>query len=299
MTFEPQNIRPVHEIRRITLVGAVINIIMAVVKVSVGVLSQSQALVADGIHSISDLVTDLAVFIGAKYWNAPPDAAHPYGHGRLESIINIGIGILLSVVAVGIGWNSMVSIAAERSAPPGWDVFWVAIISIAVKEVLFRWTAAKGKAVKSRAVLANAWHHRSDALSSVPVAIAVLGAHLLPDMLYFDHFAAVIVTVMILKASWDIMWPSLKEIMESRAGRDLETRIIELADTFPKINEIHAVRSRRIGSAILVDFHMLVKPHMSVEKAHFLSGEFKKSIMKKEPEIADVIIHIEPFNKRM
>ena len=295
MKPELKNKQSVGEIRRITLLGALINIILAAVKVTVGILSQSQALVADGIHSISDLVTDLAVFVGAKYWNAPPDKAHPYGHGRLEAVINIGIGILLAVVAVGIGWNSLASIADEHSTLPGWNAFWVAIISIAVKEILFRWTAAKGKAVKSRAVVANAWHHRSDALSSAPVAIAVLGAHLLPEILYLDQFAAVIVTGMILKASWNIIRPSLNEVIDAGAGQELESTIIKLTENYPKINEVHAVRSRRIGSAVLVDFHMLVNPTMSVDQAHSLSGEFKRTLMEKDPEIADVIIHVEPF----
>ena len=297
MKFEQKNKQSLPEIRRVTLIGALTNVVMAIVKITVGFSSHSQALVADGIHSISDLVTDVAVLVGAKYWNAPPDKAHPYGHGRLESIINIGIGFLLAIVALGIGWNSLITIGDERTAVPGWDVFWVAIISIAVKETLFRWTATKGKTIKSRAVVANAWHHRSDALSSVPVAIAVLGAHLLPDMLYLDHFAAVIVTVMILKASGEIIWPSFKEIMESGAGQELENKIIELAGNYPKINEVHAVRSRRIGSAILIDFHMLVNPKMSVDEAHALSGDFKKALMEQEIEIADVIIHIEPFQK--
>lgn len=299
MKTETSNHQSVPEIRRVTLYGAALNIVLAAVKVTVGIFSRSQSLVADGIHSVSDLVTDFAVLVGAKYWNAPPDEAHPYGHGRIESIINIGIGVILASVAIGIGWNSLISINDKHTGPPGWDAFWVAIISIIVKEVLFRWTATKGKALKSRAVVANAWHHRSDAFSSVPVAIAVLGAHLLPDMLYLDHLAAVVVTAMILKASLDIIWPSVQEIMESNAGHELEIRVLELAEKFPKIDEIHAVRSRRIGSAVLVDFHMLVKPEMSVDKAHTLSSEFKKELMDKDGEIADVIIHIEPYEKSL
>lgn len=296
MNQEMQKVVPY--IRRITLYGALVNVLMSIIKVSVGLISHSQALVADGIHSVSDLVTDFAVFVGAKYWNAPPDKAHPYGHGRLESVINIGIGILLFAVAIGLGWNSLKSIGDTHSSPPGWDCFWVAIICIVAKEVLFRWTAAKGKAIKSRALVANAWHHRSDALSSVPVAVAVLGAHLLPDMLYLDHLAAVIVTVMILKAAWDIMAPSFKEIMESAAGQELENKIIEMGKHYQKINEIHAIRSRRVGSAVLVDFHMLVKPDMTVEKAHLISGELKTAIMEQDNEIADVIIHIEPYESK-
>lgn len=289
--------KDVSEIRRVTFYGAIVNILMSAIKISVGIFSHSQALVADGIHSFSDLITDFAVYLGAKYWNAPPDKKHPYGHGRLESIINIGIGVLLFVVAVGIAWQSLTSIRNQHGAP-GWDCFFVALICIAAKEILFRWTANKGKAIKSRALVANAWHHRSDALSSVPVAIAVVGAHMMPDLYYLDHIAAVIVSVMIMKAAWDIVLPSFKEILEYDAGQELEGKIKELGKKYPKINEIHAVRSRRVGSAVLIDFHMLVNPNMSVEKAHAISKELKTSLMQDDNEVADVIIHIEPYEPK-
>ena len=190
--------QPVSEIRRVVLYGALVNVLLSVLKVSVGIFSHSQALIADGIHSLSDLLTDCAIFVGAKYWNTPPDKAHPYGHGRLESLINICIGVVLGIVALGIGWQSLTSIDKSSSMAPGWWAFAVAIISIILKEGLFRWTAAKGKNIRSRALVASAWHHRSDALSSLPVAIAIFCTHIFPDILFLDNIAAMIVSVMIL-----------------------------------------------------------------------------------------------------
>ena len=282
-------------IRSVTLWGALVNVLLAAVKISVGFFSCSQALIADGIHSVSDLITDIAIFFGAKYWSAPPDKAHPYGHGRLEAIINIGIGLLLVSVAIGIVNNSLNSISKEIVDMPGWNVLWVALISIVFKEILFRWTASKGKILKSRALVANAWHHRSDALSSIPVAFSVIGAHWFPDMLYLDQVAAIMVALMIFKAAWDIVTPSYNEIMDSAEGKELEMRLILLSKEFSEINEIHAFRSRRVGSAILVDFHMLVNPTMSVDEAHALASRFKKIILDKELEVVDVVIHVEPF----
>jgi cation diffusion facilitator family transporter len=291
------NIQSISEIRSVTLWGALVNVLLAVVKIYVGFFSCSQALIADGIHSVSDLITDIAIFFGAKYWSAPPDKAHPYGHGRLEAIINIGIGLLLVSVAIGIVNNSLTSISHKIIDLPDWNVLWVAIISIIFKEILFKWTASKGKMLKSRALVANAWHHRSDALSSIPVACSVIGAHWFPNLLYLDQVAAIMVALMIFKAAWSIVIPSYKEIMDSAEGKELEIRLIALSREFVEINEIHAFRSRRVGSAILVDFHMLVNPTMSVDEAHVLASKFKKIILKKELEIVDVVIHVEPFFK--
>ena len=289
------NLQSVSAIRSVTLWGALVNVLLAIIKISVGYFGCSQALIADGIHSVSDLITDIAIFFGAKYWSAPPDKAHPYGHGRLEAIINIGIGLLLVTVAIGIVNKSLNSISLEIVDLPGWNVLWVALLSIIVKEILFRWTATKGKILKSRALVANAWHHRSDALSSIPVACSVIGAHWFPNMLYLDQVAAIMVALMIFKAAWDIVTPSYKEIMDSAEGKELEMRVIFLSNDFSEINEIHAFRSRRVGSAILVDFHMLVNPKMSVDKAHALATKFKKIILNKELEVVDIVIHVEPF----
>lgn len=283
-------------IHKVTWVGAIANVFLAILKVTIGKLTGSQALIADGIHSFSDLVTDTAILIGAKYWTAPADKEHPYGHGRFETLTNIFIGVMLVIVGLGIGWNSLVSIGDASSGVPGMLAFWAAIVSILVKEVLYRWTLFQSKKINSRALYANAWHHRSDALSSIPVAVAVIANYFLPNLYYLDQIAALIVTAMILKAAFDVLWPAIVEITEAEADGEMAIKIQGYSQENSDIGEVHAIRSRRIGSAILIDLHMLVDPHMSIEKGHAIAENFKSYILKQMHEVADVIIHIEPYN---
>ena len=285
----------IKQIQKITIVGVLVNILLSIIKVIFGIKSHSQALLADGVHSISDLTTDAAIIIGAKFWTSPPDKKHPYGHGRIETIVNIFIGFTLCSVGIGIGWHSLTTIGTNHHTIPGWDAFTVALVSIFFKEILFRWTAIWGKKLNSRAIIANAWHHRSDALSSLPVAAAVIGNKIFPNLQYLDHIAALLVTVMILKASYTIIWPSIKEITESRADVEIEKRILQLSKAYKEIREIHALRSRRVGSSILVDLHMLFNPNATVYDAHKIAETFKKDILLKEKDLAEIIVHIEPY----
>jgi cation diffusion facilitator family transporter len=156
------------EVRRVTLWGLVVNLGLSAAKFIFGIVGASQALVADGVHSLSDLVTDVAVLVGAGFWSAPADAEHPHGHGRIETLITSAIGIVLGGVGVGLGYRALLSLHEAHASQPGWSAFVVACLSIVAKEFLYRWTVHVGKRVKSSAAVANAWHHRSDALSSVP-----------------------------------------------------------------------------------------------------------------------------------
>ncbi|UTV29740.1 cation diffusion facilitator family transporter [Photobacterium atrarenae] len=286
---------PVQVIRKATWVGSVANVGLAIVKIGVGKLTGSQALVADGVHSFSDLVTDTAILIGSRYWTAPADKNHPYGHGRFETLTNIFIGMLLAAVGLGIGWDSLQALGQPPSATPGLLAFAAAVVSIVVKEGLYRWTLVQAKRINSRALHANAWHHRTDALSSLPVAVAVIVNYLVPDLHYLDQVAALLVTAMILKAAVEILWPALLELTEAEADSQIETKIQQYAADDPDICEVHAIRSRRTGSTILLDFHLLVDPAMSVDQAHTISENFKSHILVKLDEVVDVIIHIEPY----
>jgi cation diffusion facilitator family transporter len=279
----------------VTLVGAVVNIILAAVKLLFGIVAHSQALIADGIHSLTDLVTDFAIIMGAKYWSAPADNCHPYGHGRIETLVNLFIGIILAFVGIGIGWNSIISIGQPNDYSPGWSALYVALVSIVVKEILYRWSAYEGHRILSRALVANAWHHRSDCLSSIPVAIGILGSKLFPEFTYLDNIAALLVTAMLLKATWKITWPTIKELIEARAEHEIEEKIFEYMKEFTDIREVHKIRTRRQGTSVLIDFHMLVEADMPILQAHDTASKLKRLIMKKEPEVLDVLIHIEPY----
>lgn len=287
------------KISKITVVGMLTNISLSIIKITIGYTASSKALVYDGIHSISDLVTDLAVIIGAPIWTAPADEKHPYGHGRFETIINIFIGLTLLCVGIGLAFKTITDWGLNKTVP-GWPAFWAALASIISKEILYRWTIIRAKKINSRALIANAWHHRSDALSSIPVAISVLAINFFPKLPFMDSLAAILVVSMIIKAASEILTPSLKEILEFSLGVDLEKQIILESQHFEQIKNIHKIRSRRIGSAVLIDMHLLFDPETSLIQAHEYSGKFKKHLMENREkniifnEIADIIIHIEP-----
>lgn len=283
------------EIRKVTIVGSIGNILLAGLKISVGFFSKSQALIADGIHSLSDLITDVVILIGVREWTRPADKEHPYGHGRIETLTNIFIGIVLAGVAFVLGRNALLSFTKETPRVLGWPAFGAAIISIIVKEILFRLTVKKGKEINSRALISNAWHHRSDALSSLPVALAVLLGKLFPSIPFIDPIAALFVTLFLIKASWHIILPCLKELLESREDTTLENSIEALRHEIKEIEEIHKIRIRRIGSALLLDLHMLVDRGMTIEQAHIISWKLENKIQEIDGNISDILIHIEPY----
>jgi cation diffusion facilitator family transporter len=283
------------EIKRITWIGLGINLILAALKFLVGALGKSQAVIADAVHSLSDMVTDFAVLFGVKFWTAPPDEDHPYGHRRIESIITTAIGIGLVVVAVGISYNALISIRKTHLGQAGWVALTGPALSVVLKEMLFRWTVTIGNRSKSSAVIANAWHHRSDALSSLPAFIAVAASALKPAWAFIDHIGALIVSLFILKVSWDIIRPALSELADSGASELERESIKEIAFKVNGVKEVHAIRTRKLGPNLYVDLHILVDPEMSVRLGHDISEEVKKDIIANGPGVIDVVVHLEPF----
>lgn len=284
----------IRTIQKITWLGAFINILLAAAKILVGIIAFSQSLIADGIHSLSDLVTDAAVLIGSKFWGNEPDKKHPYGHGRIETLVSLGIGIGLAIVAIGIIRDAILSFKHPQVTPPGWIAFIVALISVASKEYIFRLTVKTGKKINSRALIANAWHHRTDALSSIPVALAVIGTHVFPTFVYFDQIATIIVSLMLLKAAYDIAHPCISELMEEQVHVDIEGDLLKITDKYPQIVNLHDIRIRRVGTMHFIEMHMFVKGDMSVNTSHALTEEIESTLHKNNQQIADVTIHIEP-----
>ncbi|MCM0148609.1 cation transporter [Photobacterium galatheae] len=282
-------------VRSATLVGAVLNIFLAVLKIVIGKLSGSQALVADGVHSFSDLATDAAILLGSRFWTAPADSSHPYGHGKFETLTNVFIGVMLVLVGIGIGWESIQTLSETPPPPPGMMAFYAALISILLKEVLFRWTIRKAREINSGALRANAWHHRSDALSSIPVAVAVIANAMFPALKYLDQIAALLVTGMIMKAAFEILWPAFQELTDARGNEDVEKQLKKMAESDADIREIHAIRSRQTGGSTLLDFHLLVDPELTIDAAHTISERFKSQILDQMEDVIDVVIHIEPY----
>ncbi|HQN73662.1 MAG TPA: cation diffusion facilitator family transporter [bacterium] len=282
-------------IKKVTFIGMVINIVLSAVKFAAGVFGNSQALTADAIHSLSDCVTDMAVIIGSTYWSAPPDESHPHGHRRIETVITAFIGLALVVVAFGMGWNAVSTMTDEDNKPPEMIAFIAAIISIMVKEGLYQWTAIAGKKIRSQAMIANAWHHRSDAFSSIPAAIAVIAAIIFPGFGFIDHAGAIIVCLFILNAAYKISWPALKELTDAGAGEQICVSIENIARSVEGVKDVHKCRTRYLGSGIQVDMHVLVNPEMSVRSGHEISAAVKKELLDQVDDIIDVVVHLEPF----
>lgn len=283
----------VKRVRAVTFVGMLFNLVLTLLKAAGGILFQSQALVADAVHSLSDLATDFAVIFGVKYWSAPPDESHPYGHGRIETLVSAFIGIALALVALGLIGDAVAALRTGTERRPGLPAFFIALASILLKEWLFRWTCSEGRKVNSKALEANAWHHRSDAISSIPAAAAIILARFFPALHFVDPLGAILVSLFIFHAAWKIVKPALFEL--SDAGVTEKVReLTRIAHSVPGVRDVHAVRCRLAGTSVLADLHVTVDPEMTVRDGHALSHQVRSAILEAVPQVTDVIIHLEP-----
>jgi cation diffusion facilitator family transporter len=281
-------------VRKVTWVGLWLNLFLAAIKFIAGIYGRSQALVADAIHSLTDLTTDIAVIAGSHYWSRPPDENHPYGHRRLETLVTVFIGVVLIAAGIGIGWKAISALQEKHSAPPGWIAVFAALASIVCKESIYRWTAVTGRRAKSPALVANAWHHRTDALSSIPVLIAVAGARVFPSWSFLDHLGAAVVSIFILHASIKIIWPGLGELIDVGAPTDTCKKIRDIALKNDGVLQVHDIRTRFISSSIQVDLHIVVDGLITVREGHDIADDVKARIMDRIPEVLDVIVHVDP-----
>ena len=281
-------------VRKVTWVGLLANLFLAGFKFIAGISGKSQALIADAIHSLTDLTTDIAVIAGSHYWSRPPDDDHPYGHKRLETLVTVFIGVVLVAAGIGIGWKAISALQQKQTAPPGWIAVLAALVSIICKEAVYRWTALSGKRVKSPALAANAWHHRTDALSSLPVLVAVAGAKVFPSWSFLDSLGAVVVSIFILHASVKIIWPAVSELIDAGVPTETRKQIKAMALKNEDVLQVHDIRTRYISSSIQVDLHIVVDGSISVRAGHFIADDVRDRIIKEIPEILDVIVHVDP-----
>jgi len=285
-------------IRRVTFAGVGVNLVLTAAKFVGGLVWSSQALVADAVHSLSDLVTDFALIVGVKYWEAPADEDHPYGHGKIQALVTLFIGGVLALVAFELGKHAVETFRAGGGERPGLLAFVMALVSIVLKEWLYRWTRRVARLVKSPALEANAWHHRSDAISSVPVAVSVALAFLVPSLWWADAVGAMIVSVFILRVAWEIVHPALQELTD--AGIDDKSAAVQrVAEAVEGVREVHQCRARRYGGAFHADLHVMVDHNLSLVEAHGLSHRVKDAILASDLDVTDVIIHIEPVDGRL
>ncbi|HEB95128.1 MAG TPA: cation transporter [Sedimenticola thiotaurini] len=279
--------------QRVTLIGAVINLLLAAAKVVVGWLAQSQALVADGIHSLSDLLSDGLVWFASHHAAQEPDHDHPYGHGRFETLATLGLGLLLALVAVGIVWDAVERLFhPEELLRPGYLALVVAGISILSKEWLYHYTIVVSRRLKSEMLRANAWHHRSDAISSIVVLVGVAGT--MAGLTYLDSIAAVLVGLMILRIAWELGWPAVQELADAGLEQERLEKIRGLILAVDGVQAIHMLRTRRMGGQASVDVHVLVDPWVSVSEGHMISQRVMDRLLEEVEEVMDVTVHIDP-----
>jgi cation diffusion facilitator family transporter len=270
------------------------NIALSVIKFVAGLFGHSQALIADAVHSLTDTTTDLAVIIGSYYWARPPDEDHPYGHRRVETIVTLFVGFVLGGAGLMVGWEALSALQGEPPRQPKTIALIVAAVSMICKELLYRWSAAISHRIMSPALAANAWHHRTDAISSLPVFLAVGGAMLFPKWALLDRVGAVVVAIFILHAAFKIIGPGLKELVDAGAPEEVCREIIALAHGNVHVKQVHGIRTRYVSAKILVDLHVVVDGRLSVKVGHDIAEDVKERILQNGPKVIDVIVHIEP-----
>lgn len=288
------------KIYRITFIGSIVNFMLLAFKFVAGVLGHSSAMIADAVHSLSDFITDVIVIDFVKIAGKPVDDDHAYGHGKYETLASVIVGIILGIVGVGLAWNGIEKtigfFKGEPIESPTYLALAAAVISIVAKESLYRYTVSAGKDLNSPALVANAWHHRSDALTSVATLIGIGGALLLgPHWSVLDPLAAVVVSGFIVKAAFSLMKPGIDELLEKSLPEDQIAEIASIIGSVPGVIAFHRLRTRRIGANIAIDTHVKMDGGISLRNAHEIASEIERLLKKKYGAATYIGIHMEPF----
>ena len=287
------------EIARVTLVGSVVNLLLVGLKAVAGVAGHSAAMVSDAVHSLSDFVTDIVVLIFVRVSARPQDDDHDYGHGKYETVATLFIGLALAAAAVGIVVSGARKLAAwfqgEELPAPGALALWAALISIVVKEILYQYTRIKGRKLDSPALEANAWHHRSDALSSIGAAIGIGGAILLGQRwTVLDPLASIAVGAMLVKVAWDLLGPSFGELTDSSLPADTEQEMLDIIGSVEGVEDPHNLRTRRVGNRIAAEVHIRLDGGQTLAEAHEKASAIERLFKGRFGDNAHIIIHMEP-----
>ena len=287
------------ELTKVTLIGSAGNLVLLVFKFVAGILGGSAAMVADAVHSLSDFLTDLIVLVFVRVGAKPQDEDHDYGHGKFETLATFFVALALIGAAIGIIVSGSLKFArwlqGETLEVPGMLALWAALLSILVKEVLFRYTIAVGRKQDSPAVIANAWHHRSDALSSIGAAIGIGGAILLGQRwAVMDPLASIVVGGMLIKVAWDLLKQSTGELTDSSLPKETEQEIEAIINSHPEISEPHNLRTRRIGNRIAIEAHVRLSGDMSLRDAHDVVTSIEHHLRARFGPHTIVTIHMEP-----
>ena len=281
------------EIRRLTLIGGVLDLFLGFVKVLVGYIGNSQALIADGIHSLSDLITDILVLVATKHSAQAADEGHPYGHDRIQTLVSLALAGSLGIIAIVIAWDAVIRIVSPESLLlPGFWPLAVAAISVVSKEGYFQYVVRHPSAATSRMLYANAWHSRSDALSSLAVIVGVGGV--LAGFAWADAFAAIVVAGLLLVVAYRIGREGAEELIDSAASPVLNANMRKTILSIEGVRDSHELRTRRMADKVLADVHIRVDPLISVSEGHRIGDEVMDTLKTRFPEVGDVVVHIDP-----
>lgn len=290
------------DIYRVTIVGTVVNALLVAVKFVAGIMGRSSALVADAVHSLTDFVSDIVVLVFVHISGKPRDAEHEYGHGKFETLATMIIGVLL--IGAGIGllingakqvWDSFNGTVLPE---PTWIALAVAFISIVSKEVLYRYTVKEGRRLNSDAVIANAWHHRSDAISSLGTMVGIAGAMFFGEKWrILDPLAAVVVSFFIIKAGYDITKPAINELLESSLPKEQTNEITDIIQSVDGVKGLHNLRTRKIGNTIAFDVHVKMDGDLRLTEAHDIASRIERAIRDRYGDGSMINVHMEPLKK--
>lgn len=287
------------EIYKVTLIGSAGNFLLLSFKFVAGFLGHSSAMIADAVHSLSDFFTDVIVLLFVKVSSRPQDESHDYGHGKFETVATLFIGLALIGAAIGIivsgGRDFYRWYNGEILEMPGKLALWAALISIIVKEILYRYTAAKGRKLNAPVVVANAWHHRSDALSSIGAAIGIGGALLLGQKwAVLDPIASIVVGLMLIRVSWKLMRGSIGDLTDQSLSPQEEQEITDIIHSFPEVSEPHNLRTRRIGNRVAIEVHIRMEGDISLNEAHTQATAIERKLKERFGADTLVTLHMEP-----
>lgn len=288
------------EIYKVTLCGGAVNLLLLVFKFVAGVTAHSSAMIADAVHSLSDFVTDIVVIAFVRISGKPQDEDHEYGHGKYETFATALIGAALLIVGIGIFADSASGIVGfmrgERLEAPGMLAFVAALVSVLSKEAVYRYTVIKGRRLNSKAVIANAWHHRSDALSSVGTMAGIGGAIFLGDTWrVLDPLAALVVSLFVIRVAWQLVKPSIDELLEKSLPKDMEDTITAVILSFKGVRSPHHLRTRYIGNTIAIEVHIRLDGSMTLNEAHDITKRIEAALKEKFGERTHIGIHMEPW----
>lgn len=288
------------DIYKVTIVGTIVNALLVAIKFAAGIIGRSSALVADAVHSLTDFISDIIVLVFVRISGKPRDTEHEYGHGKFETLATLIIGVLLAFAGIGLLINGLrqiwESLHGLQLPEPTWIALAVAIISILSKEILYRYTVKEGERLNSDAVIANAWHHRSDAISSLGTMVGISGAIFLGEKWrVLDPVAAVVVSVFIIKAGYDIIKPAINELLETSLPKEQTEEISEIIRSVKGVEGLHNLRTRKIGNAIAIDVHVKMDGNMNLFEAHDIASTIEQDIHMKYGQESLINVHMEPL----